>query len=260
MNQNLKRFCWSITIFFLPFTSLNFFNLLSYCTLRNSFYFAHCHWTKLFTHFLVFLQPISLHSLLNMDKWRLGSCSVFFKYLSPVFSRLAWFFYLAIPFVSFICLSHVSCPFTNAVLIIFTVVFVLMTIKMASYHIFLSMLFKDCQFLKLCSVGSRGINVCVCACVILVDWSWQGKTMVLKENMSQYHFFHCKSCMDWPGTQPGPSLWEASDELPKPWHSLTCLITLHLPYDAMWPSSPNQGTQTADLFIYPNICIAYVGF
>jgi hypothetical protein len=46
----------------------------------------------------------------------------------------------------------------------------------------------------------------------LVEWRyWQGKTKNSVENLSQSHFFHHKSHMDWPGTVPGPPRWEAGD-------------------------------------------------
>jgi hypothetical protein len=44
-----------------------------------------------------------------------------------------------------------------------------------------------------------------------VEWYWQGKWKNLEKNLSQCHFFHRKSHMDWPGCKPGPLQWEASD-------------------------------------------------
>jgi hypothetical protein len=38
-----------------------------------------------------------------------------------------------------------------------------------------------------------------------VEWNWRGK------NLSQWHFVHHKSHMDWPGIEPGPPRWEAGD-------------------------------------------------
>jgi hypothetical protein len=40
---------------------------------------------------------------------------------------------------------------------------------------------------------------------------WQGKTEELGKNLSQCHFVHNKSRMDWPGREPGPPRWEAGD-------------------------------------------------
>jgi hypothetical protein len=42
-----------------------------------------------------------------------------------------------------------------------------------------------------------------------------------KKNLSQCHFVHYKSHMDWPGREPGSPQWEASDWTPEPWHCPT---------------------------------------
>jgi hypothetical protein len=54
----------------------------------------------------------------------------------------------------------------------------------------------------------------------MVEWYWQGKLKDSEKNLSQCHFSHYRSHMDWPGCKPGPPWWEAIDWLPVLWHSL----------------------------------------
>jgi hypothetical protein len=48
-----------------------------------------------------------------------------------------------------------------------------------------------------------------------ISWTWndpdKGNPKYSERNLSQYHFFHKKSHMDWPGIEPGPPRWEAGD-------------------------------------------------
>jgi hypothetical protein len=37
------------------------------------------------------------------------------------------------------------------------------------------------------------------------------ETEALGDNLPQLHFVHHKTYVSWPGLEPGPPLWEASD-------------------------------------------------
>ena len=86
------------TVVILLSTSRNIFISSSSARWGVVFAFVQCHRTKLFVHSSVFLQPVSIHNLLNMDKW-IWPCLL--QYFLQVFSAFASFSNLAIPFVSF---------------------------------------------------------------------------------------------------------------------------------------------------------------
>jgi hypothetical protein len=44
-----------------------------------------------------------------------------------------------------------------------------------------------------------------------VEWNWQAKTKYLGKNLSQCHFVHRKSHMDWPEIELWPPRWQAGD-------------------------------------------------
>jgi len=96
-------------------TGLNIFTCSSSAHWRIVVAFAHCHWTKLFVHSTVFLQPASLHSLLNVDEW---CCPFLLQYFLQISSSsllcVSLILYLAIPFiwfVVFLLLIHIQLLF-----------------------------------------------------------------------------------------------------------------------------------------------------
>jgi hypothetical protein len=44
-----------------------------------------------------------------------------------------------------------------------------------------------------------------------VEWRLEGEKEVLGKNLPQCHYVHYKSHIAWPGLEPGPPRWEASD-------------------------------------------------
>ena len=74
---------------------------------------------------------------------------------------------------------------------------------------------------RLCpSVFLGGIHVAKDVCGALVKWYWQGKQKYCEKNLSQCHFIHHKSYMDWPGIENRPPQWDTANWPPEPWHGL----------------------------------------
>jgi hypothetical protein len=53
---------------------------------------------------------------------------------------------------------------------------------------------------------------------------YRGKPKYSGKTLSQCHFVHHKSHMDWPGIEPGPPRWEAGDWLPEPLHGQVYIL------------------------------------
>jgi hypothetical protein len=51
---------------------------------------------------------------------------------------------------------------------------------------------------------------------------YRGKPKYSWKNLSQCHFVHHKSNMDWPGIEPEPPQWQPGDEPTAPWHGSIC--------------------------------------
>jgi hypothetical protein len=71
---------------------------------------------------------------------------------------------------------------------------------------------------------------------LLMEHRWneidRGKPKYSGKNLSQYHFVHHKSYMDWPGIEPGPPRWEAG-------HCLSHGTALNFKFQKYlhWPST-----------------------
>jgi hypothetical protein len=68
----------------------------------------------------------------------------------------------------------------------------------------------------------------------------RGKPKYSGKNLSQCHFIHHKSHMDWPGIEPRPPRWEAGNYPPEPWHGVHFNVTIPSDFISVLWSFPNK--------------------